>query len=163
MDNRLIYLHGLMGSSQGDKATFLRGLFPNILTPDFSGSLQERMTSLYGIIGDRAGWTMIGSSFGGLMAAMFACQRPNQVEKLVLLAPALIWPDFAANPPAPIDVPVTIYHGSRDQHIPLGVVRKLAEQVFLNLSFNVVDDDHGLYQTMRMIDWEKEIRQQVTR
>ena len=43
------------------------------------------MTQLHAIIGDSSGWTMIGSSFGGLMAAYFACQRSQQVEKLVLL------------------------------------------------------------------------------
>lgn len=157
MDYLLVFLHGLEGSSQGDKATLLRGLFPSILTPDFSGSLQERMTSLYSIIGERAGWTILGSSFGGLMAAMFACQRPHQVKKLVLLAPALIWPDFAANPPASIPVPTTIYHGSRDQLIPLEAVRKLAEQVFRNLVFYEVDDDHGLYKTVHQIDWVTEL------
>jgi len=157
MDYLKIFLHGLEGSSQGDKATLLRGLFPNILTPDFSGSLQERMTSLYSILGERAGWTIIGSSFGGLMAAMFACQRPLQVDKLVLLAPALIWPDFAANPPAPIDVQTSIYHGSRDELIPLDAVQKLAEQVFRNLVFHAVDDDHGLYKTVHQIDWVKEL------
>ena len=91
------------------------------------------------------------------MAALFACQRPHQVEKQVLLAPALIWPDFAANPPAPIDIPTTIYHGSRDQHIPLNVVRGLSERVFRNLVFIEVDDDHGLYQTVRKIDWPTEL------
>jgi len=38
---RLIFIHGLEGSSQGVKATLLRGLFPGILTPDFRGSLES--------------------------------------------------------------------------------------------------------------------------
>ncbi len=149
----LIFIHGLMGSSQGDKATLLRGLFPGILTPDFSGSLDERMQHLYEILGGEAVWTIAGSSFGGLMAALYACQRPEQVQKLVLLAPALIWPEFAKDPPGPVDVPVTIYHGSRDEVIPLGAARPLAERVFSNLSFNVVDDDHGLHKTIHELDW----------
>ncbi len=157
INQNLIFIHGLMGSSQGDKATLLRGLFPGILTPDFSGSLDERMQGLNAILGDEAVWTIIGSSFGGLMAAIFACQRPGQVEKLVLLAPALIWPEFASNPPAPVDVQVTIYHGSRDEVIPIEAARALAEQVFRKLSFNVVDDDHGLHKTIHELDWHVQL------
>jgi pimeloyl-ACP methyl ester carboxylesterase len=149
----MIFIHGLEGTSQGVKATLLRSLFPHILTPDFRGSLEERMDALYALLGDAAGWTIIGSSFGGLMGAMFACQRPHQVEKLILLAPALIWPGFASSPSAPIDVPTIIYHGTQDQLIRLDLVRQAAEKVFLNLAFNVVEDDHGLYKTVHAIDW----------
>lgn len=152
--DRLIFIHGLEGTSQGVKATLLRQLFPGMQTPDFSGSLDERMRLLFSILGDRTGWKLIGSSLGGLMAALFACQRPHQVERLILLAPALILPEFAASPPEPVDVPTVIYHGSRDQLIPLAAVRPLAEAVFRNLSFREVDDDHGLYQTVHRIDWQ---------
>jgi pimeloyl-ACP methyl ester carboxylesterase len=153
MTQNILFIHGLEGTSQGEKATLLRGIFPDILTPDFRGVLEERMAQLREIIGDSHGWTMIGSSFGGLMAAMFACKHPSQVEKLVLLAPALIWPDFAANPPAPIDVPTVIFHGSLDPIIPLEAVRSLAQKVFHSLEFHAVADDHGLYKTIHEIDW----------
>jgi pimeloyl-ACP methyl ester carboxylesterase len=152
-NTKLIYLHGLEGTSQGVKAVLLRGIFPDILTPDLRGSLEERMRSLYTILGEQVVWTVIGSSFGGLMAAMFACQRPQQVDKLVLLAPALIWPDFATNLPAPVDVPTIVFHGTQDEIIPLAAVRPLAERVFRSLDFRVVDDDHGLYKTIHEIEW----------
>ena len=51
--SHLIFLHGLEGTSQGAKATLLRGLFPGMLTPDFSGSLEERMATLKPILGDQ--------------------------------------------------------------------------------------------------------------
>ena len=149
----LIFIHGLEGTSQGGKASLLRRLFPGMLIPDFPGSLDERMASLFKILGERTGWTIIGSSFGGLMGAIFTCQRPAQVRKLVLLAPALILPDFSAKPPAPVSVPTILYHGSRDTLIPLQPTRKLAEQVFLDLTYRVVDDDHGLYKTAQELDW----------
>jgi pimeloyl-ACP methyl ester carboxylesterase len=152
-DKRLIFLHGLEGSSQGYKANLLRGLFPNLTTPDFSGALSERMDSLYRVVGDQTGWTVVGSSFGGLMGAMWTCRRPEQVRKLVLLAPALIWPDFASAPPAAVGVPTVVYHGTRDAIIPLEAVRRLAEQIFEKLEFYVVDDDHGLHATVNAIDW----------
>jgi pimeloyl-ACP methyl ester carboxylesterase len=154
---RLIFIHGLEGSSQGVKASMLRDLFPGLLTPDFRGSLDERMDLLNQLLGQVSGWTIVGSSFGGLMGALFACQRPQQVRKLVLLAPALIWPDFVAlastSSPARVDAPAIIYHGTRDELIPLDQVRGLAERVFTNLDFHVVDDDHGLYKTVHEIDW----------
>lgn len=153
----LIFIHGLEGSSQGVKATLLRDLFPDILIPDFRGSLEERMQALERILEGKAAWTIIGSSFGGLMGAIFTCEHPQKVRKLILLAPALIWPDFAADPPGPVSVPTWIYHGKNDSIIPLDVVQKLAKQVFLTLNFKVVEDDHGLYKTVHAINWYRMI------
>jgi pimeloyl-ACP methyl ester carboxylesterase len=151
---RMIFIHGLMGSSQGVKAGLLRGIFPHILTPDFSGSLEERMEQLERLVGDESGWTIIGSSLGGLMAALFASRRPAQVDRLILLAPALIWPDFAEALPAVLEMPTTIYHGSRDELIPAEQMRAIAERVFSRLDFHLVDDDHGLYETAHALDWK---------
>lgn len=163
-----IFIHGLEGTSQGAKATLLRELFPAMSIPDFRGSLDERMTSLYQVMGAEKTWTVIGSSFGGLMGAFFALKRPTQVRKLVLLAPALVWPDFATwveglSPPQPVNMPVTVYHGSRDEIIPLALTRDLASRVFNNLAFITVDDDHGLYQTAHRIDWHTLLSDQATR
>jgi pimeloyl-ACP methyl ester carboxylesterase len=155
---QLIYIHGLQSDSGGVKATLLRGLFPDIITPDFKGSLEDRMAALNSLLHDSNGWTVIGSSFGGLMGALFTCQNPDQVDRLVLLAPALIWPDFALSPPDPVDVPVVVYQGTRDEHIPAQEVRRLAELVFNNLTFHMVDDDHGLYKTVHSIDWGELIK-----
>ena len=152
--SHLIFLHGLEGTSQGEKATLLRGLFPGMLIPDFRGDLDQRMDALHAVLGEMQGWTIIGSSFGGLMGALFACQHPVQVRRLVLMAPALIWPDFANASPAAIDVPTIIYHGNRDEIVPLIPVRQIAERVFRNLTFKIVDDDHGLYKTSHEIDWK---------
>ncbi len=41
-----------------------------MLTPDFTGSFEERMTQLIPILGDKKDWTIIGSSFGGLMGTV---------------------------------------------------------------------------------------------
>ena len=151
---RLVLIHGLEGSSQGDKAVLLRGLFPQILTPDFIGPVSERMTLLYSLLGESMGWTIVGSSLGGLMAALFTCQRPAQVRKLILLAPALFLPEFAAQSFDPVDVPTVVYHGVRDDLVPIDPTRQLAEKVFKDLTFNTVDDDHRLFATVHSIDWK---------
>lgn len=155
---KLIFLHGLEGSSQGDKAVLLRGLFPGMLTPDFPGTLDERMQQLLRVLGLLSGWTIIGSSLGGLMAALFTCSHPQQVRKQVLLAPALMLPEFADQLPAPIDVPTVVIHGTRDTIVPLEETRRLASMVFRNLDFRVVDDDHRLFATTQALDWHELIR-----
>jgi len=152
--SRLIFIHGSESNSQTYKATLLRGLFPGMLTLDFTGSLSERMAQLETILGDQTGWTIIGSSLGGLMAALFATQAPGQVRKLALLAPALTLPEFAEIPPASIDVPTLIIQGTRDELIPLEASRGIAEKVFTNLTYLVVDDDHRLHKTAEEMDWQ---------
>ncbi len=149
----LIFIHGMMSSGQGFKAVMLRGLFPAILTPDFAGSLEERMVQLVPILADRSGWGIIGSSMGGLMGALFTLQHPEQVKKLILLAPALTWPGFSDHLSAPISVPTVVYHGRRDTVVPLEPVSAVCERVFTDLTFHAVDDDHRLRKTAQAIDW----------
>jgi len=152
--SRLLFIHGSDSNSQTYKATILRSLFPGMVTPDFTGSLSERMAQLEAILGDQTGWTIIGSSMGGLMAALFTTQAPGQVQKLVLLAPALTLPEFADHLPAPVLVPTIVVHGTRDELLPLETGRSLAEKVFTNLTYLVVDDDHRLHKTAEQMDWQ---------
>ncbi|MGD8553951.1 MAG: alpha/beta fold hydrolase [Anaerolineales bacterium] len=149
----MIFIHGLVSSGRGFKARLLRKLFPGIQTPDFTGPLEARMQQLRAILGDQAGWTMIGSSFGGLMAAIYACRHPERVSKLILFAPALIHPAFSSPVPSPVSIPTVVYHGEKDSVVPLAPVRVLCEQVFLELAFHAVDDDHRLHKTVQAIDW----------
>ncbi len=151
---RIIFIHGSDSSSNSEKAILLRNLFPGMLTPDFTGSLNERMTQLVVTLGDKRDWTLIGSSLGGLMAALFATQHPDQMYKLVLMAPALSLPEFAKNPPIPVSVPTIIIHGTQDDIVPLETVRTLADNVFTNLTYIVVDDDHRLHKTAETLDWK---------
>jgi pimeloyl-ACP methyl ester carboxylesterase len=149
-----IFIHGLMSSGQGFKARFLRERLPDILTPDFPGDLDARMAKLTSILAEGEAHVLIGSSFGGLMAALYTCRHPRKVRKAILLAPALPFPAFADDPPPPCDTPVIIYHGLRDTVVPLEPTRALAEKVFRNLEFHEVDDDHMLHETVQRLDWE---------
>lgn len=148
-----LFIHGLLGSGQGFKGQILRSHFPDILTPEFPGTLDQRMARLEGILAEHDDWTLIGSSLGGLMATMATCARPQRVARLVLLAPALIWHEFADHLPPPVPTPTIIYAGQRDKLIPLDALRLIAEQVFTNLDFRVADDDHRLHATTESIDW----------
>ncbi|MGE5250475.1 MAG: alpha/beta fold hydrolase [Bacteroidota bacterium] len=153
---RLIYLHGLESTSQSGKARRFAGRFPGVLTPDFTGSFAERMKQLRPILGESSGWTIIGSSYGGLMGTAFAHDHPGQVRKLVLLAPAIILPEFSARPDLkPVDVPTVLIHGRQDEVVPAEAVRILAERIFTHLDYIPVDDDHRLHKTFEAMDWEK--------
>jgi pimeloyl-ACP methyl ester carboxylesterase len=155
-NSRIIYLHGLESTSQSGKARQFAEKFPGMLTPDFTGSFEERMAQLIPILGDQTGWTIIGSSFGGLMGSVFTLEHPTQVRRLILLAPALMLPPFASHPDLqPVSVPTIIVHGTEDDVVPLEPVRALAEQIFTNLTYYVVQDGHRLQKAFGELDWEK--------
>ena len=50
-------------------------------------------------------------------------------------------------------MPTVIIHGRRDDVVPLEAGRSLAEKVFTNLTYLIVDDDHLLTATAHKIDW----------
>ena len=149
-----IFLHGLESSHQGTKSIFFRERYPGMIIPHFTGDLQERMEKLKRVLSDKSDIRLVGSSFGGLMASLFALENESRVEKMILLAPAINLMGFAPHKNKTVSVPVRIYHGSGDQVIPLAEVEPIARETFLNLSFHAVDDDHFLHRTFKTIDWD---------
>lgn len=170
--SKIIYVHGSDSSSQSGKARQFAQKFAGMITPDFTGSFDERMNQLFKVLGKEKGWTIIGSSYGGLMAAVFASENPNQVEKLVLLAPAIlkdengIYYDPVIGEPLKgnwkhlqtISVPTVIVHGNQDDVVPLEPVRKTAEELFSDLEFIIVEDGHRLQKAFGELDWEEILR-----
>jgi len=153
--NRLIYLHGLESNSNSGKARLFREWFPGMTTPDFKGSFENRMNQLYPILSDKSDWTIIGSSFGGLMGTVFTCEHPTQVQKLILLAPALLREQFASYLDVkPVSVPTIVIHGTLDTVVPLESVREVAQKLFTNLTVHIVEDDHRLGKTVLELDWK---------
>jgi len=153
---KIIYLHGLESNSQSGKARNFAALFPGMVTPDFVGSFDERMAQLMPILGDEEDWTIIGSSFGGLMGAVFTCLRPQQVRKLILLAPALM-PDVFEEQVKNLRrvmVPTVWVHGFEDDVVPLDSVRWTVETTFPNLHAILVHDGHRLHQAFEELDWQ---------
>ena len=149
-----VFIHGLESSNQGTKALFFRERFPDMILPTFEGPLTERMEKLHHVLSGKSGIRMVGSSFGGLMAALFAMANPSRVDRMVLLAPAIHMIHDAPGKKGTVAMPVSIYHGTQDPVIPLSEVQSVAPRLFLNLSFNVVDDDHYLHRTFKTLDWE---------
>jgi pimeloyl-ACP methyl ester carboxylesterase len=151
----VIFIHGQESSSRGTKGSFFRELYPQMIIPDFTGDVSTRMPRLNEVLRDKRGIIMIGSSLGGLMAALYAFQNRRRIKKLILLAPALNLPEFSAYLSEKLTLPVYIYHGKADKVIPLKLIQPIAEKVFTNLTFTTVDDDHRLSRTFTSIDWPK--------
>lgn len=154
MESR-IFIHGLESSGQGTKGLFFKNRFPEMLTPDFTGDLAERMIRLDRILEGRSGIKIVGSSFGGLMASLYAMKHESRVNRLILLAPALNLIGFSGIETKKIDTPVWVFHGEKDEVIPLETVEKTAQSLFNNLVFNRVKDNHVLKDTFKDMDWNE--------
>jgi len=149
-----IFIHGLESSDKGTKSVFFKEKYRDMVVPNFSGGLPERMEKLGDILSGKTGIRLVGSSFGGLMGTIFTMENESKVDKLVLLAPAINLMAEIDQFQKKISVPVWIYHGSDDDVIPLNKVEAAAKNMFNNLSFQKVEDDHFLHRTFKTIDWE---------
>ena len=149
-----IFIHGLESGNQGAKSVFFRERFPDMIIPDFTGNLQKRMEKLNIILSDKSDIILVGSSFGGLMASLFALENEPGIKTMVLLAPAINLTEFAPTKNKKISVPVQVYLGRRDEVIPLAEVEPVVRRTFTNLTLNIVNDDHFLHNTFTTINWE---------
>ena len=149
-----IFLHGLESSSRGSKAAFLQQRFPGIIIPDFQGSLTERMTSLNAVLAGHKHIILAGSSFGGLMAVIYAMAHQDTVVRIVLLAPALNFPEFSGYALQRLDIPAWMFIGRADSVTPAAHVVPVAEKIFAELHYHEVEDDHMLAKTFRTLDWD---------
>ena len=153
MTSPRIFIHGLESNNQGTKAVYFRKNFQGMLTPNFSGSLEERMAKLRALLSGESDILLVGSSFGGLMASIFAMENQPRVKRLILLAPAINLADFSPYQDRKLQIPVHIYHGRQDEVISLEDVESVASRVFPHLLFHAVDDDHYLHKTFEKIEW----------
>jgi pimeloyl-ACP methyl ester carboxylesterase len=150
-----IFIHGLESSSKGNKGRFFRENFPDMIIEDYVGSFDARMEKLNLLILGRRNLILVGSSFGGLMAATYACRNPENVSRLILLAPALNLEEFTGCVASKLKMPAIIFHGRSDDVVPLLPVLKIAEEVFMDLDFHVLDDDHPLSRSFESLGWER--------
>ncbi|MCL1979475.1 MAG: alpha/beta fold hydrolase, partial [Proteobacteria bacterium] len=85
----ILFLHGLDSSTRGTKALWFRAHFPQVEMRDYHGELTDRLAQLEEQTAQAGQLILVGSSFGGLMAACFAARHPDRCGRLILLAPAL--------------------------------------------------------------------------
>ncbi|MBN1612828.1 MAG: alpha/beta fold hydrolase [Deltaproteobacteria bacterium] len=153
-----VFIHGLESTGQGTKGVFFRSRYPDMLIEDYSGPLEQRMDKLNRLLAGRETLILVGSSFGGLMAAIYACENEERVETLILLAPALHFGAFKPYLERRLSIPTALYHGRDDDLVPIDLIREIADRIFANLSYHLVDDDHPLHRTFPTMDWDGLLR-----
>ena len=147
------FIHGLESSSQGTKGVYFGEMYPDMIIEDYPGTFEERMIKLNDILAGKKELILVGSSYGGLMAAVFTCKNEEMVKKLILLAPALNLDEFKPYLNKKIQVPVIVYHGENDDVVPFVPVQNIAKTVFENISYNIINDDHSLHKNFASLDW----------
>ena len=147
-----LFLHGLDSSIEGTKAQWFRHHFPGVRLQNYTGDLDERLAQLEAQVAGLERLVLVGSSFGGLMAACFALRSPHRCRRLVLLAPALNFTDFQP-PAAPVSVPTLVVTGAHDTVCPPELILPLARASFADLEVRLEDDDHMLHRTFPSLDW----------
>ena len=94
--SRFIYLHGFASGPGSKKAGFFRERFaelgiglevPDLAEGDFRHLTISGQLGVIERVSGREPVTLIGSSMGGYLAALYAARHP-EVERLVLMAPA---------------------------------------------------------------------------
>jgi len=103
--SRFIYLHGFASGPSSKKARFFQERFaelgiglevPDLTQGNFSGLTLTGQLSVVERMAAGEAVSLIGSSMGGYLAALYAARHP-EVQKLVLLAPAFSflsrWPE----------------------------------------------------------------------
>ena len=151
----LVFIHGLESSSRGTKGRFFRDRYPHMIVEDFFGSFPQRMEKLEKLLADKDPLILVGSSYGGLMAAVYSGRHEQRVKRMILLAPALAMEPYRRYLPEKSSVPVIVYHGRKDEVVPLKETRVVAEGIFTDLVFHEVDDDHLLRTVFPLLPWDE--------
>ena len=147
------FLHGLESSSKGTKGRWFAEHFPTMTIPDFSGDLSSRLQILESLCAGLQNLVLVGSSFGGLMASLFAMKHEAQCSQLILLAPALNFPEFVV-PVTQISTSTKLIIGKDDCVTPPDTVLPLAQKSFANLDVSLCDDDHMLHKVFFQLNWQ---------
>jgi len=132
---RFVYLHGFASSPGSRKARFFserfqeRGIsleIPDLAAGNFRNLTLTAQLNVIARASRDQPFSLIGSSMGGYLAALYAARHP-QVEKLVLLAPAF---SFASRWPETLGEPtieqwkrtdtLKVFHYSEGREVELG-------------------------------------------
>ncbi|HAJ27227.1 MAG TPA: alpha/beta hydrolase [Syntrophus sp. (in: bacteria)] len=154
-----VFIHGLESTRQGTKGIYFRERYPEMIIEDYLGSLEARLEKLEAVLRGKDKLILVGSSYGGLMAAIFACRHPEKVRRLILLAPAINLEEFKPYAGQVLSIPVHLYHGRQDDVVPPGEVRPVADAVFSDLTYHFVEDDHSLHETFLGMPWEELLKE----
>ena len=152
-----MYLHGLEGSPNGTKATYLRQRY-SLVAPKLPAygkdisNIQEIINSLNNCvpvakqaIDKEKPDVIVASSFGGAVL-MRLYQEKFWNKPAVFLAQGAIF--LRVGNQLPESATAIFIHGRKDSLIPLSHSQQICEQAGPNVELWAVDDDHYLYKAM---------------
>ncbi|WP_194756316.1 alpha/beta fold hydrolase [Aliidiomarina indica] len=139
----LYFFHGLESGPHGQKYHLIRAQYPELIAPDFQGmDLAARIAHAEQTTRDQHGVTLVGSSFGGLLAARLYALYPERFKTLLLLAPAVHTEEGDAVDKLPPASHIRVIHGLRDEVVPFDRVDQFCQRFGIELIS--VDDEHRL-------------------
>lgn len=138
----LYFFHGKESGPHGSKYHSLTTL-GDVISPDFQGmNIEERLEKAIEITADQKDLVVVGSSMGGLLAALLYDRHPERFAALILLAPALygeLAQGIERMPPAD---QFRVLHGGHDEIVPVEAVQNFCDR--FDLPLTIVDDKHRL-------------------
>ena len=139
----LYFFHGLESGPHGAKYQLLREQYPHIESPDFQGmNLEQRIERATVLTTGQTNLTLVGSSFGGLLAARLYSLHPERIDNLLLLAPAVHTEEGDKVASMPNAAHVRVLHGYDDEVVPHDKVAAFCQR--FDLPLTSVDDAHRL-------------------
>lgn len=139
----LYFFHGLESGPHGAKYHLIKQEHPELESPDFQKmDINERIAAASKLTQGQQNLTLIGSSFGGLLAARLYSLFPERISTLVLLAPALHTEEGDKVERMPNAAHVRVLHGYDDEIVPHNKITAFCQRFELPLTS--VYDAHRL-------------------
>lgn len=137
---KVFFFHGLESGPHGSKYQTISKTY-EVNSPDFQGlDLEARLAKAEAETAGLEDIIVVGSSFGGLVAALLYDRHPERFRTYILLAPAIYDERSSGISRAPKDG--VVIHGTHDDIVPIEPVQAFAAKH--HLRFIEVDDEHRL-------------------
>lgn len=140
MSDEIYFFHGLESGPHGSKYRRLCESF-EVTSPDFQGmEIWRRLEKAEQLTREMTDLVVVGSSYGGLLAALLYSAHPERFKGYVLLAPALYGEPAEKIERMPDNA--VVIHGSLDDVVPLSAVQPVYDR--FGVDVRVVEDGHRL-------------------
>lgn len=147
MEKHVFFFHGKESGPYGRKYRALSERL-SVDAPDFQNTdIEERLRKAEFLTRHMTDIVVIGSSYGGLLAALLYSLHPERFKGYLLLAPALHLKESERI--ERVSTNAVVIHGREDEVVPFDTVKAFCRKFSLNLV--TVDDTHRLHNSLDVI------------